>query len=74
MSPQNSKSVLASLNSSRNSLISKYLNMKLQKFMRAIEKKTNVNEDTKRKYYEATIKNFNRFLDKWVEEKSNELV
>lgn len=74
MTPQNSKNILLSLNSSRNSLISKYLNAELKNFIKDVGKKTNVNEDTRRKYYEATIKNFNRFLDKWVEEKSNELV
>jgi hypothetical protein len=74
MTPQDSKNILASLNSSRNSLISKYLNTELKNFIKDVGKKTNVNEDTRRKYYEATIKNFNRFLDKWIEEKTNELV
>lgn len=70
MTPQQSNHILNTLNTQRNQIISKYLNQNLKNFISKIEDKIKepLKDNIKRQYYEATIKNFNKLFDRFIEE------
>ena len=61
---------LEKLNKNRNTLISDWLANELKLFFNTIKKKTkkDMSDEAKKKYYTASVKNFNRLFDGFIKE------
>lgn len=74
LDPERAK-ILDKMSQNRMALLTSYINANLQSFFAHVEekKKKKMPDDIKQAYYLATVGNFKRLFDKWIEDKKTEL-